>query len=214
MCSFRDGAKGRIQVHSVELWQAGVLVAGEIGVSVGTCYCSYSGFKSTDSSGTAQCLALAKYLNVLGFQLWDLGMGLPYKYKFGAANVPRLLFMAKVRKIREEPTPHLTTTPIPCLQLFPPAGQPVVLQRDGPEAAPIMVPTKPLPQRDPNSKKSRKHAAKKARIAEYKAARAKARGEAAKAPEVQTEGEAPLSDNVVVSESAAVMEEMQAPTDQ
>jgi hypothetical protein len=178
-------------------------VAGEIGVSVGTCFTSYSGFRTSDSSGTVQCVALARYLATLGFKLWDLGMGMTYKHKLGATDAPRLLFMAKIRKVRDEPTPPVTSAPFPAVQLFPPAGQPIALQREGPDAPVILSPSKLLPQRDPNSKKSRKREAKKARIAEYKAARAQARGQPPKVARTGVEGEAPVDEIIVAAQEPA-----------
>ena len=51
---------GGVQVHSVEVWMDGALVAGELGVTVGACYTSYTGFRTTDSAGTVQCLAMVR----------------------------------------------------------------------------------------------------------------------------------------------------------
>ena len=166
---FRLGASSKIQVHSVEVWEGDELVAGEVGVSVGTCFVSYSGFTKTESSGTVQCITLGKYLQTLGFKLWDLGMGMAYKLHFGAKNFPRLTFMAKLRKIRDEPTPLITTTPFPCAALFPGANATSAVTVGDLHA--ISVSGKALPQRNPDSKRQRKYRAKKARIAQYKAER-------------------------------------------
>ena len=164
-----------MRVHTVEIWRDGVLVGGEIGVSVGLCYTSYSGFRTTDSAGTVQCLALARFLQARGFKLWDLGMSLAYKHKFGAKNLPRLTFMAKLRAVRDETTPPLPTEPFACITLFPaatPGGAVAALPELG-----VCIPTKPMPQRNPDSKRQRKYRAKMERKAAFKAAKAAARAQ-------------------------------------
>lgn len=151
-----------------------MLVAGEIGVSIGTVYTSYSGFKTADSAGTVQCIALGKLLQSHGFQFWDLGMGMAYKYKFGSVDKPRLQFMAKLRKSRDDPTPLLTIKSFPVLQLFPTSR--TDSSTSSAPSLPFAVASKVLPQRDHNSKRQRKFRAKRERIAQYKLAKRASKG--------------------------------------
>uniref|UniRef100_A0A7S0D653 Leucyl/phenylalanyl-tRNA--protein transferase n=1 Tax=Amorphochlora amoebiformis TaxID=1561963 RepID=A0A7S0D653_9EUKA len=97
-----------ISVHSVELWEEGKLVAGELGYSVGSVYTSLTGFRSKDCTGSIQMLAMAGMLKQLGYSMWDLGMALPYKLELGAKNFPRAEFIALLRTLRDRPPkPHL-----------------------------------------------------------------------------------------------------------
>uniref|UniRef100_A0A7S4UT52 Leucyl/phenylalanyl-tRNA--protein transferase n=1 Tax=Ditylum brightwellii TaxID=49249 RepID=A0A7S4UT52_9STRA len=91
-----------VRIHSVEVWsvQTGKIVAGELGYTVGNVYTSLTGFSSEDSAGTVQLAALGVLLEACGFQMWDLGMGLDYKTKLGAVDVPRDEFVRFVRGSR------------------------------------------------------------------------------------------------------------------
>jgi hypothetical protein len=167
---FRSGGQGPVKVHSVEVWQGGNLVAGEIGVAVGACFVSYSGYSEQPSSGTVQCITLGAYLQSKGFKLWDLGMGMAYKHRLGAQDTPRLMFLARLRKVRAEPVQPLPVDPFPCALMFPARGKEVSSDLPVAPYAP-----KPLPQRNPESKRQRKYRAKKERKAEFKAAKRAAR---------------------------------------
>ena len=82
------------------------LLDGEVGYTVGSSYTSLSGFRLSDANGagTVQCCAVAKLLQRCGFQMWDLGMGMTYKYELGAKDVPRKEFLAHLSAMREKPT--------------------------------------------------------------------------------------------------------------
>ncbi|VWU52809.1 arginyl-tRNA--protein transferase, putative [Hepatocystis sp. ex Piliocolobus tephrosceles] len=92
-----------IQMHSVELWFENKLVAGEIGNTSGSVYTSLTGFQRKSSSGTIQLCALAKLLEYQKFQLWDLGMLLPYKKEIGSKEIPMKEFFIKHRKFKHQP---------------------------------------------------------------------------------------------------------------
>ena len=89
-----------------------------------------------------------------GFKLWDLGMGMPYKAAFGAQNAPRLLFLARLRAVRDDASPALPADTVPSASLFP-------------------APPGPAP--NPESKRQRKFRARREKRAEARAARAAAR---------------------------------------
>jgi len=90
----------RSRIASMELYACGRLVAGEVGVFVGSCYTSLTGFRSESGAGTVQLAATARYLESIGARLWDLGMPLDYKAALGAAVVPRAEFLARFREAR------------------------------------------------------------------------------------------------------------------
>mmetsp|Transcript_17610 Transcript_17610/g.32382 ORF Transcript_17610/g.32382 Transcript_17610/m.32382 type:complete len:339 (-) Transcript_17610:427-1443(-) len=99
-------SKGRVHLHSVELWtEDGELVAGEVGYAVGKCYTSLSGFSKMSSAGSVQMAATGAFLAERGFVLWDLGMGLEYKFDMGATSVPRIQFLLRLAQARAGPSP-------------------------------------------------------------------------------------------------------------
>eukprot|EP00922_Rhytidocystis_sp_ex-Travisia-forbesii_P069210 GHVS01103261.1.p1 GENE.GHVS01103261.1~~GHVS01103261.1.p1 ORF type:complete len:395 (+),score=47.24 GHVS01103261.1:180-1364(+) len=89
-----------VKLHSFEIWKDGKLAAGEIGSTVGSCYCSLTGFYDVDSAGTIQLCVLGSLLRQLGFTMWDLGMSMDYKLSLGATVIPRATFVQRFRKAR------------------------------------------------------------------------------------------------------------------
>jgi len=90
-----------VRLSSMELYAEGRLAAGEIGVFAGASYTSLTGFRRETGAGTVQLAATARYLELVGVELWDLGMPLDYKEGLGAEVVPRAEFMARFREARE-----------------------------------------------------------------------------------------------------------------
>jgi len=90
----------RSRFSSMELYEGGRLVAGEVGVFAGGCYTSLTGFRRESGSGTVQLVAAARYLEAVGSPLWDLGMPLDYKATLGARNVSREEFLSLFRAAR------------------------------------------------------------------------------------------------------------------
>ncbi len=56
-----------------------LVVAGELGYTVGGCYTSLTGAYAADGSGAVQLNAMGLLLEQLGYNLWDLGMQMEYK---------------------------------------------------------------------------------------------------------------------------------------
>lgn len=92
-------------IHSIELWEEDTLVAGELGWSSGRVYTSLSGFYTKSGSGSVQITALGGLMHQCGYELWDLGMELPYKTDLGAKNLPREEFLVKFHSLRNVPPP-------------------------------------------------------------------------------------------------------------
>jgi Leu/Phe-tRNA-protein transferase len=132
-----------IRIHSVEVWERNVigeggervsgcesesggvnsqkrLVAGEIGYTVGGCYTSLSGFRlpDADGAGTVQCCAVAKLLIMCGFKMWDLGMGMIYKYDLGAKDIPRNDFLSLLSSMRDMPCTLILENSISAVDLL------------------------------------------------------------------------------------------------
>ena len=92
-----------VKMHSFEIYCDDQLVAGEVGVSMGELYTSYSGFSGMDSAGTIQMMCMAKYLQQQGLIWWDLGMHMEYKQAYGAKPIPRKDFLQIVKAHRDAP---------------------------------------------------------------------------------------------------------------
>jgi Leu/Phe-tRNA-protein transferase len=86
-----------VQAVSFGVYREGKLLAGEFGIICGRVYTSYSGYHEEDSSGTAQMILTARFLEAQGFDFWDLGMPLEYKDQLGARNVKPGDFVALFR---------------------------------------------------------------------------------------------------------------------
>ncbi|EAN32910.2 Leucyl/phenylalanyl-tRNA protein transferase family protein [Theileria parva strain Muguga] len=93
--------KGELsKLISVEVWKNKQLIAGEIGFVNGSVYTSLTGFHSVSNSGKFQLIALAALLHFNGFELWDLGMHLPYKTEMGAKCISRTLFIQDLNRYK------------------------------------------------------------------------------------------------------------------
>lgn len=79
----------RVRLHSIELWQDGKLVAGELGYTVGGIYTSQTGFRTGSGTGSIQLFVLGQLLLERGCKLWDFGMQMGYKTDLGASTIPR-----------------------------------------------------------------------------------------------------------------------------
>jgi len=80
-----------------------VMVAGDLGCSVGGSYCSMTGWRdlSEDGAGTVLLAALGRHLAARGFDFWDFGMTMKYKEELGAKPVPRLAFLKQLAATRD-----------------------------------------------------------------------------------------------------------------
>lgn len=99
-----SGGVERVRMHSCEVHdrETGALVAGEVGYASGGVYTSLSGFHEpgTDSAGTVQLYCLGAILSKLNFRMWDLGMGMEYKFGLGAREMSREGFLSVLREAR------------------------------------------------------------------------------------------------------------------
>ncbi len=91
------------RVHSLA-YPGYVMVAGDLGVSVGGSYVSLTGWRGEkeDGAGTVLLVALGRLLASRGFKMWDFGMTMDYKLSLGAKTVPRKEFVSRLHATREE----------------------------------------------------------------------------------------------------------------
>lgn len=101
---------GGFSLYAVELWsnRRNLLVAGELGYSIGRTYTSLSGFCTRndpewDGFGTLQMVLLARRLEERGFAFWNMGHPKqPYKRALGAELVERAAFLERWLVARDE----------------------------------------------------------------------------------------------------------------
>jgi Leu/Phe-tRNA-protein transferase len=82
---------------SFGVYRNGELRAGEFGVVAGRVYTSYSGYYDEDNAGTVQMILAARFLRERGFDFFDLGMPLDYKYDLGAQDLSPRRFVELFR---------------------------------------------------------------------------------------------------------------------
>jgi len=119
-CLFLEGTSKHsgqtcpVRLYSVEIWNATTqeLVGGELGYSVGSIYTSLTGYSNEDSAGSVQLAALGVLLQKCGFVVWDLGMQMDYKERFGAHKMKRDEFVRVVKRARVEFTNAVITNPV------------------------------------------------------------------------------------------------------
>lgn len=103
---YTGGREFRVGVHSFELWdEAGRLVAGDLGYTVGGVYTSMTGFRLQEiqGAGEVQLVLTAALLHKMGYLWWDLGMVMKYKARLGANVVNREAFLRRLHETRDTP---------------------------------------------------------------------------------------------------------------
>jgi Leu/Phe-tRNA-protein transferase len=103
-----------VRLLSVEVWSHDdVLVAGELGYTVGTMYTSLTGFSNVSGAGSVQLAATGRLLQSCGYRWWDLGMDMAYKRHLGAVLLDRPDFVQQVHACRtQRPTVALVDVPM------------------------------------------------------------------------------------------------------
>jgi Leu/Phe-tRNA-protein transferase len=99
--SIRKKKDMRAKPVSFSVYRDGELKAGEIGVTVGRVYTSYSGYHEEDNAGTVQMILMAQWLDKAGFDFLDFGMPLDYKTSLGAKDVNPRRFVELFRAARK-----------------------------------------------------------------------------------------------------------------
>jgi len=90
--------------HSVEAWQAGKLVGGLYGVSLGGCFFGESMFTRISNASKVAFVALVEYLKALNFNLIDCQVTTTHLLSFGAREIPRTRFLKELETSLEFPT--------------------------------------------------------------------------------------------------------------
>jgi leucyl/phenylalanyl-tRNA---protein transferase len=84
--------------HSVEAWTGERLAGGLFGVALGGLFTSESMFHRDPDAGNAALVGAAGLLAERGFILWDIQMSSPHTARFGAVDLGRGEYLARLRE--------------------------------------------------------------------------------------------------------------------
>lgn len=82
--------------HSLETWQGGALVGGLYGVHLGRAFFGESMFHRVTDASKVALVALVDRLRRGGFTLLDTQWTTPHLEQFGAIEIPRALYLARL----------------------------------------------------------------------------------------------------------------------
>jgi leucyl/phenylalanyl-tRNA---protein transferase len=87
--------------HSVEVWQDGLLTGGLYGVAIGCAFFGESMFHHATDASKFALAALVERLRARGFTLLDIQWVTPHLEQFGAIEIPRKEYLARLAKAVE-----------------------------------------------------------------------------------------------------------------
>ena len=87
--------------HSIETWRDGQLVGGLYGVHIGAAFFGESMFHRETDASKAALAALVDRLTRRGFRLLDVQWLTPHLAQFGAVEIPRRTYLAKLKRALE-----------------------------------------------------------------------------------------------------------------
>jgi leucyl/phenylalanyl-tRNA--protein transferase len=90
--------------HSVEAWCEGELAGGLYGVSLGRCFFGESMFTRVSNASKVAFVALVEHLRNFWFEIIDCQVTTEHLIRFGAREIPRLLFLNQLEKSLRAPT--------------------------------------------------------------------------------------------------------------
>jgi leucyl/phenylalanyl-tRNA--protein transferase len=102
--------------HSVECWQAGALVGGLYGVAIGGVFFGESMFSFVTDASKVALVHLVARLRLGGFQLLDTQFVTAHLSQFGAEEIPRDEYRARLTTALEVPARWLAELPATALE--------------------------------------------------------------------------------------------------
>ncbi|MHB0959786.1 MAG: leucyl/phenylalanyl-tRNA--protein transferase [Pirellulaceae bacterium] len=84
--------------HSVEVWQAGQLVGGLYGVSVGGFFAGESMFHRVRDASKVALVTLVAHLKARGFSMFDVQQATEHAVRMGATELARSRFLRRLRE--------------------------------------------------------------------------------------------------------------------
>jgi len=89
--------------HSVEAWSEGQLAGGTYGVAIGGLFAAESMFYRVPDASKVALVALVTHLRARGYQLLDIQQSTPHTARFGATEIPRSGYLARLASALREP---------------------------------------------------------------------------------------------------------------
>jgi leucyl/phenylalanyl-tRNA---protein transferase len=89
--------------HSVECWQAGRLVGGVYGVSIGAFFAGESMFHTVSNASKVALFYLIEHLRRNRFELFDVQVLTPITTKLGGSNIPRSQYLRRLGGAIQKP---------------------------------------------------------------------------------------------------------------
>jgi len=84
--------------HSVETWQEGELAGGLYGVALGGAFFGESMFHYRTDASKVALVATVERLNARGYVLFDVQYTTPHLARFGAIEIPRRQYLARLKR--------------------------------------------------------------------------------------------------------------------
>jgi leucyl/phenylalanyl-tRNA--protein transferase len=82
--------------HSVEAWHEGELAGGVYGVAIGGLFAAESMFYRVSDASKVALVALVTHLRARGYRLLDIQQLTPHTARFGATDIPRSEYLARL----------------------------------------------------------------------------------------------------------------------
>lgn len=89
--------------HSIEVWQDGRLAGGTYGVSIGGLFAAESMFYRVRDASKVALVHLVEHLRSRGYSLLDIQQLTPHVAQFGAVEIPRAEYLARLAKALSQP---------------------------------------------------------------------------------------------------------------
>ncbi len=89
--------------HSVEVWQDDLLAGGVYGVSIGGMFAAESKFYRVRDASKVALVNLVSHLAQRGFELLDIQQLTSHTARFGATEIPRKQFLARLARALSKP---------------------------------------------------------------------------------------------------------------
>ena len=89
--------------HSVEVWHQGRLAGGTYGVSIGGLFAAESKFYRLRDASKVALVHLVEHLQERGYTLLDIQQYTPHMTQFGAIEIPRKEYLARLADVLARP---------------------------------------------------------------------------------------------------------------